>query len=363
MTTLTDKFTAFEGQTATEHDETIATMGDINDVLALINTAIDTLNNNAATNTRYLLAAIASQDPCKDCTAPDISVPAVGTDPNPVSQEMCKRTQAFLHAMSEVYTVLDTMSAFGVPFTPSLIGTAFNQVITSLANSDTTPLPSFPESVQIVADGINYVASGFLVGDTLVGYFTPLIFDMRDAIFLTSTPSAAKAAYNGIIEGSAIPGYAIPIMEDAAYNALWSYYFDPSSDPNLTGYSGTACLLPSGTCFTRSIVVVNLAAGGVWQSAVNADFGLFEGEAAINTSSGTVTTTGTPFFAGSLLNWTIEVLVGHATVFYRSGDLSSAGTFSGTANFGVDGIPHALPASGSFFIIGDTGGSVRLCSP
>jgi hypothetical protein len=363
MTTLTDKFTAFEGQTASEHDETIATIGDINDVLALINTAIDTLNNNAATNTRYLLAAIASQDPCKDCTAPDISVPPVGTDPNPVSQDMCKRTQAFLHAMSEVYTVLDTMSAFGVPFTPSLIGTAISQVITALANGDTTPLPSFPESVQIVADGINYVASGFLVGDTLVGYFTPLLFDFRDAIFLTTTPSDAKAAYNGIIEGSSIPGYAIPIMEDAAYNALWSYYFDPSSDPNLTGYSGTACTVPSGACFTRDLIHTDSVPSGSTVELVVDDFGLFEGNVTTNSSSGPVTRTEPAFFAGNLLNWTIEVLIGHATVSYRAGDLSSSGMFSSTTNFGVDGTPHVLPASGSFYIAGDVGGRVRLCAP
>jgi len=363
MTTLTDKFTAFEGQTASEHDETIATMGDIAGVLALINTAIDTLNNNAATNTRYLLAAIASQDPCKDCEAPDISVPPVATDANPVSGEMCKRTQAFLHAMSEVYTVLDTMSAFGVPFTPSLIGTAINQVITALANGDTTPLPSFPESVQIVADGINYVAGGFLVGDTLVGYFTPLLFDMRDAIFLTTTPVDAKAAFNSIIEGSSIPGYAIPIMEDAAYNALWSYYFDPSSDPNLTGYSATACSIPSGTCYTRDLHHVANVGGGGDGEAVTEAFGLFETVSPVNSTGGYVGQTPPYWMLGNLNGWTMEVLIGSVSVSYRLGDETGAGLFSNTGSFGVDGIPHAMPTCGIFACTGAVGARVRFCSP
>jgi len=248
MSNLTDKFTAFEEQTATEAAAVQVDLNAIREQLDLLNTQIDILSVNAAANTRAILAALSMNSPCAPCPTPSLDVPPVDDTTNPIDEDKCKRVQAFLHAMQEVYTVMDTISAFGVPFSPTLISDAIGQVITSLANGDETPLPSFPEAVQLVGDGINYVAGGFLVADTLVGYFTPLILDMRDAIFTSSSPIAAKAAFDGTIDGSEIPGYAKPLMKDLAYNALVSYYFDPSSDPNLTGYSGTVCAL--GSCLT-----------------------------------------------------------------------------------------------------------------
>jgi hypothetical protein len=250
MSDLTTKFAALEEQLSAQ---AAATNGLVDTVEAKLQALFDELDimliNNAA-NTKALLKAMAQNNPCASCDAALIAVPPTDPTSNPVDEDKCLRTQAFLHAMTGVFTVLDTMSAFGVPFTPSLIGDAINQVAADLENGDTTPLPSFPEMVQIVGDGINYVAGGFLVGDTLVGYYTPLILDLRDAIYAADSPAAAQSAYNALIDAQeGIPGYAKPLMKDAAYNEMWSFYFDPTSGINTTGYDGSVCA-PTSDCVT-----------------------------------------------------------------------------------------------------------------
>jgi len=253
MSDLTAKFTALEEQIAAQAAATDALIDTVEAKLQLIFDTLDVINVNGAVNTRALLAAMHQNSPCTTCDPVDISVPPTSPDDNPVNEDKCKRTQAFIHAMTEVFGVLDVMSAFGVPFTPSLITDAINQVITALANGDPTPLPSFPEMIQIVGDGVNYVAGGFFVGDTLAGYFAPLVFDLQAAIYAATSPAGAQSAYNSVIDASeAIPNYAKPLMKDAAYNELWSFYLDPASDVNLTGYDGSICA-PEGECVTITV--------------------------------------------------------------------------------------------------------------
>lgn len=250
MSDLTAKFASLEEQLAAQAAASDALVDTVEEKLQFIFDTLDVMNENNAVNTRALLAAMHANSPCSDCEPVDISVPPTDDTGLVLNEDKCKRTQAFLHALEEVFTVLDTMSAFGVPFTPSLITNAINQVITALANGDTTPLPSYPEMIRLVGDGIIYVTGGFLVGDTLIGYYMPLIFDLRDAIYQAPDAGTAQGVYNDLIDSTdAIPGYAKNLMKDAAYNELWSFYFDPSSDVNLDGYSGTVCAPPTEGCY------------------------------------------------------------------------------------------------------------------
>jgi hypothetical protein len=241
MSDLSAKFTALEAALASQAETTDGLIDTVETKLQSIFDELDLMLINNAVNTRALLAALGAINPCAPCPTPSLVVPLPSTDPVANNPDKCKRTQAFLHAMLEVFTALDVMSAFAIPFNPSLISDAIGEVITALGNSDTTPLPSYPEAVRIVGDGINYVAGNFLVGDTLVNVFSALIFDLRDAIYSASDPSAARSAYDAIIDASDAPSYTKPLIKDAAYAALWSYYFDPASTPNLTGYDGAVC--------------------------------------------------------------------------------------------------------------------------
>jgi hypothetical protein len=244
MSDLTDKFTVLEEQMTTQQAETIAALTDITDILSLLNTSLDTLNNNGATNTRLLLAALGAINPCAPCPTPALDVPPTDTAGVAIDSDHCKRVQAFLQAMARIFTVLDTISAFAIPFNPGLIIDAWGQVIVALENGDDTPLPSYPEAMQIVGTGINYAAGNFLVGGTLSEDFASVRAALQGGMYGSTTAAAAQSSYNGIIDASSVPSYAKPLMKAAAYNALYSYYFDPASDPNLTGLSGTACSAP-----------------------------------------------------------------------------------------------------------------------
>lgn len=241
MTTLTDKFEAFEAQVAADAAATAAALADIQTALDFINAQLDTQTLNNAANTRYLLSALSQNSPCVDCEGASLVVPPTDDTATGQTEELCKRVQAFLHAMNGVYTALDVMSSFGIGFSTTLLTNALNEVITALSNSDATPLPSFPEAAQIVGDGVSYVASNLLVGHTLIGLFTPLYFDLLKPMFVAGNAAAAQSVYNGVIEGTDYGIFERRLLEHAAYNSLYSYYFDPTSTPNLAGYDGSIC--------------------------------------------------------------------------------------------------------------------------
>jgi len=244
MSDLTAKFTALREQLANEATEADTDRNVTNIKLQSMLDLLDVIIVNNAANTKALLAAIGQSSACMPCPLPSLTVPPTDATGRPIDEDKCKRTQAFLHAMTEVFTVLDVMSSFGVGFSPTAINEAITQVITALANSDTTPLPSWPEAVQIAGSGINYAASNVLVGDSLVELWAPLVPGAKNLIYGSGSAAGAQTAYETIISGSSSPGYAKQLMIDAAYNELFSYYFDPASEPNLTGYSGTACSFP-----------------------------------------------------------------------------------------------------------------------
>lgn len=247
MTTLTEKFTALEEQVATQDAAMQVDLNAIREALGLLNDQIDTLNINGAANTRAILLAIGQNSPCSPCPTPPIIIPVTDPTEQPIDTDKCKRVQAFLHAMQEVFTVLDVASSVGIGFNPTVIVDAWNQVITALANGDETPVISFPEAVQLGGSLINYAAYNFLVGGTLSASFATLIPELKDAIYSAASPSAGQSIYNDLIDASELHSTVKAVLKDAAYNALWSYYFDPATDPNLTGYGGTECT-PAG-CF------------------------------------------------------------------------------------------------------------------
>lgn len=241
MSDLSAKFSALEAQLASQATATQGYIDTVEEKLQSVFDQLDLMLINNAVNTRALLQAIAANSPCAPCPTPSLVVPPTTTTPVATNPDKCKRIQAFLHAMQSIFTVLDTMSAFSVPFSPSLILDAIGEVITALENGDETPLPSFPEAVQIVGDGINYVAGNLLVGGNLSSDFSSILLDLRDGMFAASTPAAMQSAYNAVVDASGLPSYVKPLMRDAAYNELYSYYFDVASEPNLGGYDGTAC--------------------------------------------------------------------------------------------------------------------------
>lgn len=361
MSDLSEKFGTLEGLMADQNTAILASLSSISDVLGLLNTALDTLNNNGATNTRALLSAIGANSPCAPCPTPPLTVPPTDPTDRALGSDKCKRTQAFLHAMAEVFTVLDTMSAFSIPFSPSLISDAISQVITALENGDETPLPSYPEAVQIVGDGINYIAGNLLVGDTLSALFAGQVFDLQSAIYLAPNAASDQEAYNEIIDGSDIPSYAKPLMKDAAYNELWSYYFDPGTDPNLTGYSGTACGV--SVCDTVASVAVT-ATDSFFPALTNRQMielpNFFPGD---DTFGGTVFSEDI-VAEGALGGWTITLTVGtNARVV-----IDRIGT---TQEFLTNGVPFTLPGPTSAIFVDDvTAGltlsgafTVEWCSP
>jgi len=366
MTTLTEKFDAFEAQVAEQNAAILLSMGGINDTLSLLNSALDTLINNGATNTRYLLQAIAQNSPCADCEGQAIEVPPIDTTTRPINSDKCKRTQAFLNAMTRIFEVLDVMSAFSIGFQPNLITDAVNQVIDALGNGDTTPTISFPESVQLVGDGINYIAGNLLVGDTLASLFAAQYFTLRDAIYSATSADDARNAYNTIISASGIPSYAQPVIKDAAYSALWSYYFDTSTAPNLSGLDGSVCTLGPGGCYEFAAVAYT---SSVPSSAygLSDDFDVFTPGSTLNTTGGSFTFTPAVIYGADLFGWTIESLTPGVTINYQHrAEAPSSPTILTNDAFSVASPLADTPISvhtGTFIFFASDPFTLRLCPP
>jgi hypothetical protein len=252
MSDLTAKFETFETQVATEHTAIMAAIATINDTLSTIGTNSELALENSAANTKYLLGALAAINPCNCANPPSLVVPPIGTTPIAISSEQCKRIQAFLHTVQEIVTTLDAVSSFSISLDFTLLSNSINEVVTSIESGSDLPVISFPEGVQLVGDTITYVADNLLVGGSLASYFSSVYFDLRSGMSTGGSASAMQGLYNGVIDASGLPSYVKPVMKDAAYRALYSYYFDTGTSPNLTGYDGSLCTptLPSITACT-----------------------------------------------------------------------------------------------------------------
>jgi len=266
--TLEDLITANETAANTDRDLTNTKLQSVIDELALMQASEVSFRAS-------LLAAIGALDPCACSGTPTLIVPPVGTTPIPVNEELCKRIQAFLHTMTEIFTVLDAASAFTIGLNFSLIVNSFNQVVASIESGSDLPVISYPEAVSLVGKMINYVALNILRGATLTGSFSSIVLDLRDALISSTSGSAAQVSYGTLVNASSLDSDIKDVINGAAYGALFSYYFDPDTSPNLSGYDGTVCGVID--CFELTSSASSVTCGGgvnaiLWSSPFDQQF-------------------------------------------------------------------------------------------
>lgn len=241
MTNLTSKFETLEEQIAAQNDAIIAQMAIMTTAFDLINAQLDTITLNNATNTRYLLAAIGANSPCAPCPTPAIEVPPIAPFELPINEDKCKRAQAFLATMRDMFGVWDTFSSFDLSSNFTVITDAIGQVIARMGAGDTVPLPSFPEAVQLGGTLASFTAYNLFEHTSLVEQFDPLYDALLAAIYAEATPEGAKGQFDSITYAGTSSHFLGDLMAGSAYNALWSYFFDPDSEPDLSPYDGTIC--------------------------------------------------------------------------------------------------------------------------
>lgn len=249
MTDLASKFSALETQLTAQNEAILAAMSTLSGTLASIDASLSTLNDNGATNTQYLLAAIGQNNPCNPCPTPSLEVPVISPTPHPVNADKCLRTQALLYCIEQLCVKMDALSAFSVAFAPQLLIDAFNEVYAEFFAADSVPPPSWIEALGLVANAVSYVAGNILVGDTLTGAYVPLLEDLRQAIFLTSTPADAQEAFISVIGSGVAHSGTANLLDALAYIELFNYFLDPANVIDTTGFDGSVCGLPSG-CLT-----------------------------------------------------------------------------------------------------------------
>jgi hypothetical protein len=249
MTTLTEKFAASNHN----NDLNTATIGAYIDTveakLQLIAEEIDTMNVNAAANTKALLAALGQTGACFPCPTPPMTVPVVDPTITPINAEYCRRVQALIAAIENILTQMDTMQSFNVIGTYNVVSDAISEIINSIISGDTPPLPSFPETVNIVGDYVSYAGERIFSGTGLVEQFSPLKDGLRQAMYAAGSPDGSKAAYDNFIASSDTSHAGILLFQAVGYNALFNYFLSPDSSPDVSGYDGSACGLPGG-CLT-----------------------------------------------------------------------------------------------------------------
>lgn len=362
MTDLTAKFAAFEAQAASEHTAVMGALANLQAALDLVASNTDLALENNAANTKALLAAIGQSAACFPCPTPTIVVPPIDTTTNPIDEEHCKRSQWIVATIHRLLDNFDTLQSFNVVGTFGVLNDAIAEIVAAIAAGDTIPLPSFPETIQLVGTYVSYAGERAFSGVGLITQFAPLEDALISAIYASGDAASAKAAYNAVIDGSGVSTAAGFLFKAVAYNALWSYALDPATDPDLSAFDGAVCSFPSGTCFTLDLHTTSIVGGGATVDAVTEAFGPFTPVATVNSSSGSVTWDLPSWFGANVGGWTMEVLIGSAIMYYRAGGIGDSGLFSDTGVFGVDGTPHTLPSCGTFHIRGATGGRVRICS-
>jgi len=241
MSDLTAKFTTLEGQLATDQTELMTELGIINENLGSLGNAITVLNNSMQAGFRSITAAQGQSGACFPCPTPSITVPSTTTTPTTVDSDHCKRSQWIISTIQSILSQFDTLQSFNVVGTFSVLNDAIGQIVGAIAAGDTIPLPSFPEGVQIAGTYINYAGERAFSGVGLSEQFSPLYGPLVTAVNLSSDASNAQAQYNGIIDASDASSGAKQLFKAIAYNALWSYAFDTTSEPDLSAFDGSAC--------------------------------------------------------------------------------------------------------------------------
>jgi hypothetical protein len=253
MSDLTAKFASFEEQVATEHTALMDAIADLQASIDLVASNTDLALENNAANTKALLQALGQTGGCFPCPTPSIDVPGITTDPTPVDDDHCQRSQWIITTIQTILSKFDTLQSFNVPGTFSVLNDAISQITSALGSGDTVPLPSFPETVNIVGDYISYAGERAFSGVSLSTQFAPLYGPLVTATAIAGSASDAQAAYAAVIDASDASNGAKLLFKAIAFAALWSYAFDPASTPDLSPFDGGACgvELPSITACTN----------------------------------------------------------------------------------------------------------------
>jgi len=264
MTTLTEKFTALEGQLNDDADVNHSDNLNIVEQLELIKDSLASINSDLLLFKAQMAAQSPAIDPYACCTPPSIVIPSVDPTSNPVNQDRCKRAQAFVHAMHEIAGVFGAATDSGIFWSPSVVIGGIQEVITALIEGETVPLPSFPEAVNIAGDAINYGLSNIGRGHNLQSQFDSISSGMVNALYFTSTAGDAQSAYFSIVDASGLPNDEKLLFKALGFNALFSYFFDPESTPDLSPYDGTICSgsLPDITVCTQFSSTCSLGTDG-----------------------------------------------------------------------------------------------------
>lgn len=348
MSDLTDKFTSFQEEVAINHTALM-------DALAVLQSAFDALASDVVIikdtmplNASNLLGAISQTGACFPCPTPSIIVPPLDTTTNPINEDRCKRGQAFIATIHNILAGIDTMQSYNVIGTFNVVNDAISEVISGVAAGDTVPLPSFPETVQIVGNYLSYAAERIFSGVSLIDQFGPLESDLSTAMTSAGTAGSALSAYNGVIDGASLSLAGGYLVKAVAYSALVSYFFDPGTAPDLSGYDGTACGIVD--CFTFVSISSSVNGSGVEAVAWSTPFA---GEN--NDGSGATSPD---------LLWTRTNFVG-----YTFTATNNARVFTGGGGFYdiLAAVPFVIPTGTDHVAVVMTGGSphmtVDICPP
>lgn len=266
MSDLTGKFAALEEQLADEAAAEALALAAINTRLDEFSVTLDTMSANAAANTKYLLNALSQLDPCQDCGAGSILVPPVTVGVTPVNSDRCKRAQAFLATIAAFCSGYDTLVSYNVVATVGIINKTVTEVIAGIGAGDTVPLPSIPETINILGNYFSYASANIFGTTSMSDALSAVYGSLLPAIYIAGSAEASQAAYNAVIDGSELPFPAANLLKATAYNALWSYFFDPESTPDLSGYDGSVCggALADITSCTDFEAVLSTFEGTTW---------------------------------------------------------------------------------------------------
>jgi hypothetical protein len=241
MSDLTAKFAALEGQISDDADEAHSQRLTIISALEDIQTAIANVNSDMLLMKGTIVATLGQTAACFPCPTPAITVPSTGTTGVPIDPVHCQRSQWIVSAISNILGQFDTLQSFNVIGTFGVLNDAIGQIVGAIAAGDTIPLPSFPETVNIVGDYVSYAGERVFSGLSLSEQFAPLYGPLVTAVNFAGDPAAAQSAYDGVIDASTATNGAKLLFKALAYNALWTYAFDSGSTPDVTAFDGSAC--------------------------------------------------------------------------------------------------------------------------
>jgi hypothetical protein len=257
MSDLSAKFAALESQLAAQAEASDALVDTVEAKLQSIFDTLDTILVNNAANTKALLSALGQTAACFPCPTPSMTVPPITTTPTAVNAASCQRTQGIIATLHNILAQMDTMQSFNVVGTFNVVNDAISEIIGAIVAGDTVPLPTFPEVVNIVGNYISYAGERAFSGIGLVDQFSPLEGALIQATWLSEDPDTANAQYAEVIDASEASLVAKYLFKAIAYTALWNYYYDPETMPDVSGYDGTTCAVVTCEVLPSAVTHIN----------------------------------------------------------------------------------------------------------